>query len=108
MSWGGVVLSLWEVRPRRCGDDAVLMSRGCSSSLLHPASLASSFLICKSEGGDNNVDPLDQCYSVRFAGRQPQYYPGTYQQGSFPGSAQTGCYQNLRVGSSNQFYQPSR
>lgn len=25
--------------------------------LLHPASLASSFLICKSEGSDNNMDP---------------------------------------------------
>lgn len=52
--------------------------------------------------------PLSVLLRVSFAGRQPQYHRGTYYQGSVPGSAQTGCYQNLKVGSSNQFYQPSR
>lgn len=42
------------------------MSRGCSRPPLHPASLASNFLICKSEGSDNNMDPSISAAQVSF------------------------------------------
>lgn len=103
MSWGGMVLPLWVVRPRRGGDEAVLMSRGCSSSSASCFSGLPASSSVRVKAVTIIWIPLSVLLRVSFAGRQPQYHRGTYYQGSVPGSAQTGCYQNLKVGSSNQF-----
>lgn len=42
-----MVFQQQEVRPRRYGADAALMSRGCLSSVLHLASVASNLFVCK-------------------------------------------------------------